>query len=74
MYRELELEIFRTFRTKRACAEFLGVHPSLITKIVAGERPLRASEIEKLADKFGIKTLERLREVFFTQELPSGNK
>lgn len=74
MYRELELEILRAFRTKRACAEYLGVHPSLITKIVSGERSLRASEIECLTDRFGINSMDRFREVFFERQLPNGNQ
>lgn len=71
---EFEIEIYRTFGTKSACNEYMGWSPSAISKIVNGTRHLKANEINKLAEKMEISSMERFKAIFFNIGLPNGNK
>jgi hypothetical protein len=41
-------------RLRRELAEHLNLHPSNITRIMNGERPIKADELPRIADFFGV--------------------
>ncbi len=52
-YRWIKRGLERAGRTQRELADYLGWHPSAVSRLLAGERQLKAHEQEKIIDFLG---------------------
>jgi transcriptional regulator with XRE-family HTH domain len=59
---EIRAEQARQRKTQEDLAQCLGITPQAVSRKLAGERPLRLDEVQRLADYFGVPITSLIRE------------
>ena len=70
----LEVEIFKHFGKVADFAEFMGWSPPTASKVIAGSRRLKDTEIYRLERVFKPANYDDFKDIFFSSTLPIGKK